>query len=124
MIYKLKSNLKEFHQYFDDSVSVKESVLEETRNVKKDHAILVKRGFFNAEGEEQEWSDNDRPCYSERIVARLWKRHRAYWVAEVWHNGECVLAAGHSKGKAAQVAKFVLNNVEEGRAFRSPGYVW
>ena len=83
--YKLKSNLKEFHEFFDDSVSIKKSILEETRNVKKDHALLVVCGFFNADDTDFNGPEDKRPCFSERIVARIWRRHRAYWVAEVWH---------------------------------------
>jgi hypothetical protein len=124
MFYKLKSNLKEFHQYFDDSAAVNVNVLQESREIKKDHALLVKCGWFNGDGSNWEGPEDQRPCFSERIVARIWKRHRAYWVAEVWNEGKFVLAAGHSKHKAAQVAKFILANVAAGHKFRSPGYVW
>ena len=116
MTYKLKTNLKRFHEYFTTN-------LDRTRHIKKNHALLFK-------------CVNENGIYEEVIVARLWreepknwkgeveKNRRGDWKVEIWHEGNCVLGTGTSKGKAAHLAKFVLSGAKKGEPLTAPKFVW
>ena len=105
MTYKLKTNLKRFHEYFTTN-------LDKTKHIKKNHALLFECGL------------NDHGNYEEIIVARLWREEPRNWKVEIWHEGNCVLGSGTSKGKAAQLARFVLAGAKKGEPLTKPKFVW
>lgn len=104
MDYRLRTNLKRFHEYFTTN-------LDKTKHIKKNHALLFK-------------CVNETGIYEEIIVARLWREQPRKWKVEIWHEGNCVLGTGKSKTKAAQLAKFVLAGAKKGKALTKPKFVW
>ena len=104
--YKLKTNLKRFHEHFTTN-------LDRTQDIKTNHALLFECGINETNG-----------LYEELIVARLWREELRKWKVEIWHEGKCVLGSGKSKGKAAQLAKFVLAGAKQGEALVKPKFVW
>ena len=105
MTYKIRTNLKRFHEYFTTN-------LDKTKHIKKNHALLFECGL------------NGYGNYEEIIVARLWRQSPRNWKVEIWHEGNCVLGSGKSKAKAVQLAKFVLAGAKIGEPIKTPKFVW
>ena len=102
MFYELKRNFKDFNHLFA------------SRPVDpKQCAVLYRCEVSKSSG-----------VFQKVVVARLWRVYRGLWNAEVWSDGDFVIAQGHSKGKAAQAAKFVLAGVDDGQKFQAPSCVW